>query len=30
MRVNMTMNKNVKEQIQLDLRQAQETGQLKS
>jgi hypothetical protein len=27
---NMTMNKNVKEQIQLDLRQAQETGQLKS
>jgi len=27
---NMTTNKNVKEQIQLDLRQAKETGQLKS
>jgi hypothetical protein len=28
--LNITMNKNIKEQIQLDLRQAQETGQLKS
>ncbi len=27
---NMTMNKNIKEQIQLDLHQAQETGQLKA
>ena len=30
MRFAFNMNKNVKEQIQLDLRQAQETGQLKS
>jgi hypothetical protein len=29
-RFNMTTNKNIKEQIQMDLRQAQETGQLKS
>ncbi|MFM6272304.1 MAG: histidine kinase, partial [Dolichospermum sp.] len=28
--LNMTMNKNIKEKIQLDIHQAKETGQLKS